>query len=170
MFLFCNHLFLFVWIQFLFLSYFQNYKSHHVGWLVTLITCLPALIARDPSDGDMPWQPEEIVPFELVDELNGTFYELIDISCNVLELAMVIHSDMNPDTEQEFKQLAAVYTLLFWRTTNYEKVRKIQIVFNRIFNMLLRFWWHISLSTACLPWTCSFSRTKASIPLSCSPC
>ena len=29
MFSFCNHLFLFVWIQFLFLSYFQNFKSHH---------------------------------------------------------------------------------------------------------------------------------------------
>ena len=51
-----------------------------IGWLVTLITCLPALLAWDPSDGDMPWQPEEIAPFELVDEINGTFYELIDIS------------------------------------------------------------------------------------------
>jgi len=53
-----------------------------IGWLVTLITCLPALLAWDPSDGDMPWQPEEIAPFELVDEINGTFYELIDISRN----------------------------------------------------------------------------------------
>ena len=51
-------------------------------WLVTRITCLPALLDWDPSDGDMPWQPEEIAPFELVDEINGTFYELIDISRN----------------------------------------------------------------------------------------
>ena len=46
-------------------------------WLVTLITCLPALLAWDPSDGDMPWQPEEIVLFEWLDEINGTFYELM---------------------------------------------------------------------------------------------
>ena len=49
-------------------------------WLVTLITCLPVLLAWDPSDGDMPWQTEEIALFELVDEINATFYE--DISRN----------------------------------------------------------------------------------------
>jgi len=102
-------------------------------WLVTLITCLPALLAWDPSDGDMPWQPEEIALFELVDEINGTFYELMDISRNATtkeiknkykELAMIIHPDKNPDTEEEFKQLAAVYNVLKDKKAraNYERV------------------------------------------------
>ena len=104
-------------------------------WMLPLIACLPALLAWDPSDGDMPWQPEEIALFELVDEINGTFYELMDISRNATtkeikskykELAMLIHPDKNPDTEAEFKQLAAVYNVLKDKNAraNYERVRK----------------------------------------------
>jgi len=102
-------------------------------WLLPLIACLPALLAWDPADGDVPWQPEEIALFELVDEINGTFYELMDISRNATtkeikmkykELAMIIHPDKNPDTEAEFKQLAAVYNVLKDKKAraNYERV------------------------------------------------
>jgi len=102
-------------------------------WLVPLFVCLPGLLAWDPADGDIPWQPEEIALFELVDEINGTFYELMDISRNATskeiknkykELAMVIHPDKNPDTEAEFKQLAAVYNVLKDKKAraNYERI------------------------------------------------
>ena len=72
-------------LSFYFLKYFQIVKSQYptpmmLCWLVTLINCFPALLACDPSDGDMPWKPEKIALFELVDEINATFYE--DISRN----------------------------------------------------------------------------------------
>eukprot|EP00092_Neocalanus_flemingeri_P008590 GFUD01009256.1.p1 GENE.GFUD01009256.1~~GFUD01009256.1.p1 ORF type:complete len:265 (-),score=98.02 GFUD01009256.1:104-898(-) len=102
-------------------------------WFLLLVIGLPALLAWDPADGDIPWQPEEIALFELVDEINGTFYELMDISRNATtkevktkykELAMVIHPDKNPDTEAEFKQLAAVYNMLKDKRTRamYERI------------------------------------------------
>jgi len=59
MFSFCNHLqsdsllFLFVWIQFLFLSYFQNFKSDHVDWLVGYTD---HLLARPPCLGPIWWR------------------------------------------------------------------------------------------------------------------
>lgn len=101
--------------------------------LLTLLTLLPALLAWDPSEGDVPWQPDEIALFELVDELNSTFYELMNISRNATtkeikdqykELAMVLHPDKNPDTEDEFRQLAAVYNILKDKKqrSNYERV------------------------------------------------
>ena len=99
-----------------------------------LVSFLPALLAWDPADGDIPWQPEEIALFELVDEINGTFYELMDISRNATtkeiknkykELAMVLHPDKNPEMEEEFKRLAAVYNVLKDKKgrANYERVR-----------------------------------------------
>jgi len=102
-------------------------------WLLPLFVCLPALLAWDPADGDIPWQPEEIALFELVDEINGTFYEFMDISRNATakeiknkykELAMVLHPDKNPNKEAEFKDLAAVYNVLKDKRTraNYERV------------------------------------------------
>jgi len=98
-----------------------------------LVSFLPALLAWDPADGDIPWQPEEIALFELVDEINGTFYELMDISRNATtkeiknkykELAMVLHPDKNPEKEEEFKRLAAVYNVLKDKKgrANYERV------------------------------------------------
>jgi len=100
-----------------------------------LVSFLPALLAWDPADGDIPWQPEEIALFELVDEINGTFYELMDISRNATtkeiknkykELAMVLHPDKNPEMEEEFKRLAAVYNVLKDKKgrANYERVLK----------------------------------------------
>ena len=56
-----------------------------------------------------------------VDSVNGTFYELMNISINATakdikreykKQAMVIHPDKNPETEEQFKQLAAVYNIL----------------------------------------------------------
>jgi len=102
-------------------------------WLLPLFVRLPALLAWDPADGDIPWQPEEIALFELVDEINGTFYEFMDISRNATakeiknkykELAMVLHPDKNPNKEAEFKDLAAVYNVLKDKRTraNYERV------------------------------------------------
>ena len=102
---------------------------------ILLVTFLPALLAWDPADGDIPWQPEEIALFELVDEINGTFYELMDISRNATtkeiknkykELAMVLHPDKNPEKEEEFKRLAAVYNVLKDKKgrANYERVRQ----------------------------------------------
>merc|ERR1712183_427505 len=75
----------------------------------------------------------EIALFELVDEINGTFYELMDISRNATtkeiknkykELAMVLHPDKNPEKEEEFKRLAAVYNVLKDKKgrANYERV------------------------------------------------
>jgi len=104
-----------------------------LSWLVPIISCLPVLLAWDPADGDIPWQPEEIALFELVDEINGTFYELMDISRNATtkeiknkykELAMVLHPDKNPEMEEEFKKLAAVYNVLKDKKNraNYERV------------------------------------------------
>merc|ERR1719204_1812229 len=82
---------------------------------------LPAALAWDPAEGDVPWQPDEIALFELVDSVNGTFYELMNISINATakeikkeykKLGMEIHPDKNPETEEQFKQLAAVYAIL----------------------------------------------------------
>ena len=56
-----------------------------------------------------------------MDSINGTFYELMNISSNATtmeiknkykEMAKVIHPDKNPETAEEFKQLAAVYNIL----------------------------------------------------------
>ena len=56
-----------------------------------------------------------------MDSVNGTFYELMNISINATakeikreykKQAMVIHPDKNPETEEQFKQLAAVYNIL----------------------------------------------------------
>jgi len=91
-----------------------------------LVTVMAALVAApglawDPAEGDVPWQPEEIALFELVDLVNGTFYDLMNISINATtkdikreykEQAKVLHPDKNPDTEEEFKLLAAVYNVL----------------------------------------------------------
>jgi len=88
----------------------------------SLLLLLPALtMSWDPAEGDVPWQPEEIALFELVDSINGTFYELMNISMNATtkeikkeykKQAMLIHPDKNPETEEQFKQLAAVYNVL----------------------------------------------------------
>merc|ERR1712013_302238 len=62
-----------------------------------------------------------IALFELVDSVNGTFYELMNMGINATakeikkeykKLAMEIHPDKNPETEEQFKQLAAVYAIL----------------------------------------------------------
>lgn len=101
--------------------------------LLTLMALTPALLAWDPSEGDVPWQPEEIALFELVDEVNGTFYDLMNISRNATtkeikdqykEMAMLLHPDKNPDTEDQFRQLAAVYNMLKDKKNrkNYERV------------------------------------------------
>jgi len=88
--------------------------------LVLLLLVVPAL-AWDPAEGDVPWQPEEIALFELVDSINGTFYELMNISMNATakeikreykKQSLLIHPDKNPETEDEFKRLAAVYNVL----------------------------------------------------------
>jgi len=89
--------------------------------LLLLLVVVPAALAWDPAEGDVPWQPDEIALFELVDSVNGTFYELMNISINATtkeikreykKQAMVIHPDKNPETEEQFKQLAAVYNIL----------------------------------------------------------
>jgi len=89
--------------------------------LLFLLLVVPAALAWDPAEGDVPWQPDEIALFELVDSVNGTFYELMNISINATtkeikkeykKQAMVIHPDKNPETEEQFKQLAAVYNIL----------------------------------------------------------
>jgi len=107
--------------------------THSLPWLVALLCLLPTLLAWDPKEGDVPWEPEEIALFELVDEVNGTFYELMNISRNATtkeikdqykEMAMHLHPDKNPDTEDEFRQLAAVYNILKDKKNrkNYERV------------------------------------------------
>ena len=68
------------------------------------------------------WIPENIlITTTQVDSVNGTFYELMNISINATtkeikkeykKQAMVIHPDKNPETEEQFKQLAAVYNIL----------------------------------------------------------
>jgi len=112
-----------------------------LNWLFPLLAFLPAMLAWDPSDGDMPWTPEETALFELVDEINGTFYELMDISPNATtkevknkykELAMVLHPDKNPDKEAEFKQLAAVYNVL--------KDKKTRAMYHRVLDEGLPDW------------------------------
>merc|ERR1712080_20699 len=98
-----------------------------------LLLLFPAALAWDPAEGDVPWEPEEIALFELVDEVNGTFYELMNISRNATTkeikdqykaMAMDLHPDKNPDTEDQFRQLAAVYNVLKDRENrkNYERV------------------------------------------------
>lgn len=88
----------------------------------SLFILLPAAMAWDPAEGDVPWQVEEIALFELVESLNGTtFYEHMNITRNATtkeikteykKQAMLIHPDKNPETEEQFKQLAAVYNVL----------------------------------------------------------
>jgi len=101
--------------------------------LFPFLAYVPQLLAWDPADGDIPWQPDEIALFELVDEVNGTFYELMGVERNATskeikmrykELAMVLHPDKNPEKEAEFKQLAAVYNVLKDKKSraNYERV------------------------------------------------
>ena len=101
--------------------------------LFPFLAFVPQLLAWDPADGDIPWQPDEIALFELVDEVNGTFYELMGVERNATskeikirykELAMVLHPDKNPEKEAEFKQLAAVYNVLKDKKSraNYERV------------------------------------------------
>ena len=68
------------------------------------------------------WISENIlITTTQVDSVNGTFYELMNISINATtkeikkeykKQAMVIHPDKNPETEEQFKQLAAVYNIL----------------------------------------------------------
>ena len=74
--------------------------------LLPLLLLAQQLQAWDPADGDIPWQPDEIALFELVDEVNGTFYELMEVARNATskeikirykELAMVLHPDKNPE-------------------------------------------------------------------------
>jgi len=90
-----------------------------------LVMVMAALLAPglawDPAEGDVPWQPEEIALFELVDLVNGTFYDFMNISINATtkdikreykKQAMVIHPDKNPETEEQFKLLASVYNVL----------------------------------------------------------
>lgn len=90
--------------------------------LLLLLLLPTVLLAWDPAEGDEPWKQEEIALFELVDALNGTtFYELMNITINATakeikqeykKQAKEIHPDKNPETEEEFKKLAAVYNVL----------------------------------------------------------
>jgi len=89
--------------------------------VLSLLLLSSSCLAWDPAEGDEPWKQHEIALFELVDSINGTFYELMNISSNATtmeiknkykEMAKVIHPDKNPETAEEFKQLAAVYNIL----------------------------------------------------------
>jgi hypothetical protein len=105
--------------------------------LLSLLALLPALaLAWDPAEGDEPWKVEEIALFELVDSINGTFYELMNVSMNATTkeikqvyktMAKEIHPDKNPETAEQFKQLAAVYNVLKDERTRgmYHRVREL---------------------------------------------
>ena len=84
-----------------------------------------------------------------VDSVNGTFYELMNISINATakdikreykKQAMVIHPDKNPETEEQFKQLAAVYNILKDEKTRamYHRVGIVPFPFYVTCNLLLR--------------------------------
>ena len=101
--------------------------------LLMLPLLLPGLLAWDPADGPEPWTQEELALFELVDEVNGTFYELMDLTRNATktdiknrykEMAVELHPDKNPEKEDEFKQLAAVYNML--------KVKRTRAMYHRV--------------------------------------
>lgn len=110
--------------------------------LPSLLLLLPSLsLAWDPAEGEVPWQPEEIALFELVDSINGTFYELMNISMNATakeikreykKQSLLIHPDKNPETEEQFKQLAAVYNVL--------KDQKTRDMYHRVLNEGLPTW------------------------------
>jgi len=101
--------------------------------LLLLPLLLPGLLAWDPADGPEPWTQEELALFELVDEVNGTFYDLMDLTRNATktdiknrykEMAVELHPDKNPEKEDEFKQLAAVYNML--------KVKRTRAMYHRV--------------------------------------
>ncbi|KAH3716088.1 hypothetical protein DPMN_058804 [Dreissena polymorpha] len=69
------------------------------------------------------WDSEDLELFDLVEEINGNFYELLDIKRddNLSEIkkaykkkALKLHPDKNdaPDAEVQFRQLVAVYEIL----------------------------------------------------------
>ena len=41
--------------------------------LLLLLLVVPAALAWDPAEGDVPWQPDEIALFELVTEHKSIF-------------------------------------------------------------------------------------------------
>ena len=45
----------------------SNFRANsQLSMLLLLLLVVPAALAWDPAEGDVPWQPEEIALFELV--------------------------------------------------------------------------------------------------------
>ena len=53
--------------------------------MLLLLLVLPAVLAWDPAEGDVPWQPDEIALFELVSTM--AYSVLFTISAHII----VIH-------------------------------------------------------------------------------
>ena len=84
----------------------------------------------------LAWDNDEMDLFDLVEEVNKNFYEVMgldqastttkDVRSAYKKLALVLHPDKNdaPDAEVQFRQLAAIYEVLKDKTKRemYDKV------------------------------------------------
>lgn len=89
---------------------------------VTLLLVLGAFYSLDVS-GVSAWDNDELEVFDVVEEVNQNFYEVLGVSqaANASEikkafrrLSLLLHPDKNPaeDAEQQFRKLVAVYDVL----------------------------------------------------------
>ena len=50
--------------------------------MLLLLLVLPAVLAWDPAEGDVPWQPDEIALFELVSSIQCIIHHLGAYYCH----------------------------------------------------------------------------------------
>jgi len=102
-------------------------RARNMFSLTVLLFISPAVLA---------WDSDEMDLFDLVEEVNKNFYEVMgldqastttkDVRSAYKKLALVLHPDKNdaPDAEIQFRQLAAIYEVLKDKTKRemYDKV------------------------------------------------
>ena len=89
-------------------------RVEHLVLFVLGVCCVVPVAAWDPTDMEI---------FDLYEEVNGTFYELLGISTTATtseirksyrKLSLTLHPDRNKadNAEEAFRQLVAVYEVL----------------------------------------------------------
>ena len=100
------------------------------------VTILGFVVLCVLPDSTLAWDSDEMDLFDLVEEVNKNFYEVMgldqasattkDVRSAYKRLALVLHPDKNdaPDAEVQFRQLAAIYEVLKDKTKRemYDKV------------------------------------------------
>ena len=93
-------------------------RSYHLLKSSTAVLLLLCFLPKSHA-----WDTEEMDLFDLVEEVNKNFYEVMgldqaattkDVRSAYKKLALVLHPDKNdaPDAEIQFRQLAAIYDVL----------------------------------------------------------